>query len=644
MTKVIVGGGSSVGRQGTIRPIGTYVGEFDPSLGLPTSGSGVNGTILKGDYWKASGAGTIASLSPFTLFAEDDLIYATVNNASVVGDFFGNKGTGGSMVYPGAGLAKSTGSAWDTSVTDNSANWNTAFGWGNHASAGYLTSLSNGNGTTASGSAVNLGGELSSDVDIYSDALSYHRLRLGYYKPLSGFYLATTNGSQATIIDHTVGAYSRYYTTGSGGTDLNFRIGLTDGVSQYGWQFDANAPTSPNFRVPQDPTTQGWILKLGSDATGDTYYRNSSGYFTRLPVGTNGHVLTLSGGLPSWAAPSGGGTWGSITGTLSSQTDLQTTLDAKWSLSTGGTLTGANTITGSSSNTLKYEFQSLGTTVTDGAGGWFANSTAASAGSQQQSPSLVWEGKGWKTNATAASQSVKFASYVLPVQGAANPTGTWTLASSINGGAYGTSMTYTSAGLLTAPDLTLSSGILTLSSNRIILFNGGLGTIGGNLNSGLAFRANANSTVVSGGYYRFFNTSGNYTATSGELIGIGNEMSFAPTSGTATLKPYKYSGTINQTGGANGKITLHSVEPTITAAITVTGYYYNPTNPSNISGTHLSWEQTSGTMSLQASTTGQAPFRIAHGTAPSSPVDGDIWTTTAGLYVRINGSTVGPLS
>jgi hypothetical protein len=45
-----------------------------------------------------------------------------------------------SMVYPGAGIPVSTGTAWGTSITNNSANWNTAYGWGNHASAGYLTS------------------------------------------------------------------------------------------------------------------------------------------------------------------------------------------------------------------------------------------------------------------------------------------------------------------------------------------------------------------------------------------------------------------------------------------------------------------------------------------------------------------------
>jgi hypothetical protein len=40
---------------------------------------------------------------------------------------------GGSMVYPGAGIPTSTGSAWGTSITDNSVNWNTAYSWGNHS-------------------------------------------------------------------------------------------------------------------------------------------------------------------------------------------------------------------------------------------------------------------------------------------------------------------------------------------------------------------------------------------------------------------------------------------------------------------------------------------------------------------------------
>ena len=49
-------------------------------------------------------------------------------------------------------------------------------------------------------------------------------------------------------------------------------------------------------------------------------------------------------------------------------------------------------------------------------------------------------------------------------------------------------------------------------------------------------------------------------------------------------------------------------------------------------------------LNLAAGTTGVSTLRIPHGSAPSAPVDGDMWTTTAGLYIRINGGTVGPLS
>jgi hypothetical protein len=49
-----------------------------------------------------------------------------------------------------------------------------------------------------------------------------------------------------------------------------------------------------------------------------------------------------------------------------------------------------------------------------------------------------------------------------------------------------------------------------------------------------------------------------------------------------------------------------------------------------------------GTVILPTSATGGASARIPHGTAPSSPTNGDIWTTTTGLFARINGGTVGP--
>lgn len=46
-----------------------------------------------------------------------------------------------------------------------------------------------------------------------------------------------------------------------------------------------------------------------------------------------------------------------------------------------------------------------------------------------------------------------------------------------------------------------------------------------------------------------------------------------------------------------------------------------------------------GLLTTVASATGSAGLRIPHGTAPSSPTNGDMWTTTAGVFIRINGVT-----
>jgi hypothetical protein len=48
-----------------------------------------------------------------------------------------------------------------------------------------------------------------------------------------------------------------------------------------------------------------------SGAAGDVYYRDASGNFIRVPIGTDTQVLTVTGGVPTWAAPTGGGGSGS---------------------------------------------------------------------------------------------------------------------------------------------------------------------------------------------------------------------------------------------------------------------------------------------------------------------------------------------
>lgn len=101
--------------------------------GISVSGSdtSVNLTSLSNKIRISS---THSASNPAELMLVKDTITNIVSHRAIP--------SGVGMVYPGAGIALSTGSAWGTSITDNSANWNTAFGWGNHASAGYITSSS----------------------------------------------------------------------------------------------------------------------------------------------------------------------------------------------------------------------------------------------------------------------------------------------------------------------------------------------------------------------------------------------------------------------------------------------------------------------------------------------------------------------
>lgn len=98
---------------GVYQPAGTYVTSVSGTS--PISSSGGTTPAISISQANTSTAGYLSSTDWNT---------------------FNNKVT---MTYPAAGIALSTGSAWGTSITNNSANWNTAYGWGNHASAGYVT-------------------------------------------------------------------------------------------------------------------------------------------------------------------------------------------------------------------------------------------------------------------------------------------------------------------------------------------------------------------------------------------------------------------------------------------------------------------------------------------------------------------------
>jgi len=83
---------------------------------------------------------------------------------------------------------------------------------------------------------------------------------------------------------------------------------------------------------------------LGSDATGDIYYRNSSGVLARLGIGTSGQVLTVAGGLPGWANAGAG-----VTSTSNSDGTLTISptsgaVVASLNLANANTWTGVQTV------------------------------------------------------------------------------------------------------------------------------------------------------------------------------------------------------------------------------------------------------------------------------------------------------------
>jgi hypothetical protein len=126
------------------------------------------------------------------------------------------------------------------------------------------------------------------------------------------------------------------------------------------------------------------------------------------------------------------------------------------------------------------------------------NTTAAAAGAQQVSPSLVMEGRGWRTNATAQSQTVRFRQNVLPVQGAASPTATWRLQSEIN-----------NSGTWTDQLSVASTGQMSFVGSSV-LWNLGFGDVAFSQVGDGSFRIDNRSLIIaSSGYFRFGFTGGN---------------------------------------------------------------------------------------------------------------------------------------
>ena len=181
-----------------------------------------------------------------------------------------------SMTYPGAGLALSTGSAWGTSVTNNSANWNTAYGWGNHAglyspvagSSSIVTVGTITTGTWDAGAGTFAGNVLPKLTDTYTLGSPSKLWSQGYISQLNAVLFAKETVSLYggwLVVAKNAGVFAA--AVGSGDTTINFGTAMTNG----------------QFVLVRAADTSGSIvaeyMQVGSLVSGTTYNvtRNLSG-------------------------------------------------------------------------------------------------------------------------------------------------------------------------------------------------------------------------------------------------------------------------------------------------------------------------------------------------------------------------------
>lgn len=177
-------------------------------------------------------------------------------------------------------------------------------------------------------------------------------------------------------------------------------------------------PSAPGLKV-----LIGTVIKAGSGGSGSFIVKLGVG--ARLSRASDVQITTpVTGDLLSYDATLG--YWKNTAPTnnpAGAGTELQ--------FRSSGTAFGAVTNSSVSGGTLTLgNAEALGTTPTSYL--TLRNTSAAAAGVQQVSPSLVLEGRGWKTDATAGSQTVRFRQNILPVQGAANPTASYRIQAEIN--------------------------------------------------------------------------------------------------------------------------------------------------------------------------------------------------------------------
>jgi hypothetical protein len=174
-----------------------------------------------------------------------------------------------------------------------------------------------------------------------------------------------------------VGGVSSLVTRSMGSGGLSYS-GLSVGPSSTASLYNVHSGVTRKI----DFNTGNVVLDVGSDATGDMYYRNSGGNLVRLGIGSSTNVLTVTGGVPVWAAPSGGITNSAANNELM-KSDGTNAVGSGFSIPTAGTLTAASSVifnSSTSSVTIGGKSFSSGVLPSVGVIGNVASGSASASG------------------------------------------------------------------------------------------------------------------------------------------------------------------------------------------------------------------------------------------------------------------------
>jgi hypothetical protein len=177
---------------------------------------------------------------------------------------------------------------------------------------------------------LDISGNADIDGTLEADAITLNGTALGsLYSPIAGSTSIVTVGTIGTgtwqgtkvasayLDDQTAHLNVTQSFTGAKtfGAATQFNSTVTVGVDDTGYDVQLFGATSGSSLL-WDQSADDLIftnagIAVGSDATGDIYYRNSSGFLARLGASTDGHVLTTGGAgtIPAWEALPGGGTF-----------------------------------------------------------------------------------------------------------------------------------------------------------------------------------------------------------------------------------------------------------------------------------------------------------------------------------------------